>query len=191
MVTPVRPLAKGDMRGVLAIEAEANPMPWREGDFQPFVQAGRTETSPEAAVENVHGWPHGGVAVKMAWVWAEAASHAGDPADPSGRPAGVPETVIRGFACAAAVADEVELQAIAVAKEARGHRIGTSLLEALLDWAKEAGYRSLHLEVRAGNVPALALYRRFGFAQVGCRRGYYQDNGEDALLLTREIKGPL
>jgi ribosomal-protein-alanine N-acetyltransferase len=45
--------------------------------------------------------------------------------------------------------------------------------------------------VRAGNAAALALYRRFGFAQSGCRRGYYPDNGEDALLLTRDIPPPV
>ena len=39
------------------------------------------------------------------------------------------------------------------------------------------------LEVRAGNGPALALYRRFGMAPVGIRRGYYSDTGEDALIL--------
>lgn len=188
-MTPVRPLAKGDLAAVLAIEAVANPMPWREGDFQPFVQPAPVNTPMGPNGGLGHGWPRGGAAVKMAWVW-----DGGTPGPEADSLAGVaaedhPSLVsgIRGFACAAAVLDEVELQSIAVKGEARGRGIGSALLEVLVDWAREEGYRSLHLEVRAGNVPALALYRRFGFSQVGSRRGYYQDNGEDALLLTREI----
>lgn len=171
MVTSVRPFRKGDLPAVLAIEAEANPVPWREGDFLPFVQAPPPKPGEGGGTAPFH--PKG-EAVRMAWVHAGAAGAAG-------------VGTVRGFACALAVADEVELQSIAVERGSRGAGIGTALLEALLEWAKEAGYRTLHLEARAGNVPALSLYRRFGFAQVGCRRGYYQDNGEDALLLTREI----
>jgi ribosomal-protein-alanine N-acetyltransferase len=81
----------------------------------------------------------------------------------------------------------VELQSLAVDPGARRTGIGSALMECLLDWARERGYRALHLEVRAGNLPAIALYRRFGFVQTGRRRAYYQDNGEDALLLTRDF----
>lgn len=171
MVTPVRPLGRADLGAVLAIEAEANPLPWREGDFLPFVQAPTRTDGTGAGMP-----PHRpkGEAVRMAWVLA----------DPAGSPS---SGTIRGFACAMAVADEVELQSIAVERDSRGRGIGAVLLDALLEWAKDAGYRTLHLEARAGNVSALKLYRRFGFAQAGCRRGYYQDNGEDALLLTRDI----
>lgn len=187
MVTPVRPLAKGDMAAVIAIEAEANPMPWREGDFHPFVQPAPISTPMGNFGGLSHGWPRGGAAVKMAWVWDGKVSGADTRPNGAVGAVSLPGSGIQGFACAAAVLDEVELQSIAVRSEARGRGVGSALLEALVDWAREEGYRSLHLEVRAGNVPALALYRRFGFSQVGSRRGYYQDNGEDALLLSREI----
>lgn len=176
-VTPVRPLRRADLPRVLAIEAEANPMPWREGDFLPFVAP---EAAPPSAVAGdsaagaaraAERWRGG--ALKVAWVYeGDGGARAGE---------------ALGFACAAAVADEVELQSLAVARASRGKGIGSALLEALIDWAAESGFRTLHLEVRAGNRPALGLYRRFGFAQAGIRPGYYQDNGEDALLLTREI----
>lgn len=166
MVTAVRPLRKGDLDAVLSIEAASNPHPWHEGDFRPFVAAaGDAATAPAGREPE----PKRG-AVKRAWV------HAGP--DGGG---------VRGFACIAAVADEVELQSLAVEPAARRAGIGSALLEHLLEWAREEGYRALHLEVRAGNVAAIALYRRFGFAQTGRRRAYYQDNGEDALLLTRDF----
>lgn len=164
MVTAVRPLRKADLAEVLAIEAVSNPHPWHEGDFLPFVAA-----ADEAAADPVdlaHGTARGG-AVKRAWVLVG------------------PD--LRGFACISAVVDEVELQSIAVAPAARRGGVGSALLESLIEWAREGGYRALHLEVRAGNLPAIGLYRRFGFVQTGRRRGYYQDNGEDALLLTRDF----
>ena len=184
-VTPVRLLRRSDLPGVLAIEAEANPMPWREGDFLPFVaqapEAARPAAGDGGPAAGAERWRSG--ALKVGWVY-ERNGDGGS--GPGGTPAG--ETL--GFACASAVADEVELQSLAVERASRGKGIGTALLEALVEWARESGYRTLHLEVRAGNRPALGLYRRFGFAQAGIRPGYYQDNGEDALLLTREIGRP-
>lgn len=64
------------------------------------------------------------------------------------------------------------------------HRgIGTVLL---LDQARAApalGVRHLTLEVRASNTPAQVLYRRFGFAPVGVRPNYYEETGEDAIIM--------
>jgi ribosomal-protein-alanine N-acetyltransferase len=47
----------------------------------------------------------------------------------------------------------------------------------------EAGASALTLEVRVSNEPAKALYRRFGLAPAGVRRGYYEPDGEDALIM--------
>jgi ribosomal-protein-alanine acetyltransferase len=163
----VRPLRRSDLPEVLAIEAASNPHPWHEGDFLPFVAASGEEGS--AANGRRPEGPRAG-ALRRAWAVPGP--------DGSG---------VRGFACIAAMADEVELQSLAVLPEARRTGIGSALLECLIEWAREGGFRALHLEVRAGNLPAIALYRRFGFAQTGRRRGYYQDNGEDALLLTRDF----
>ena len=52
-------------------------------------------------------------------------------------------------------------------------------------WARAVGIRKLELHVFPHNVPAIALYERFGFRAAGLRRRYYQDNGEDALIMWR------
>jgi len=63
------------------------------------------------------------------------------------------------------------------------HKIATRLVAVLARAAIHRGCENLTLEVRAGNEPALALYRAFGLAPVGVRRNYYADLGEDALVM--------
>ena len=79
--------------------------------------------------------------------------------------------------------DELEILNLAVAPEWRGRGCGTRLLRLVLRMAAKKGLRRAVLEVRSGNAPALALYAGQGFTQVGRRRGYYHDSGEDALVL--------
>jgi ribosomal-protein-alanine N-acetyltransferase len=73
-----------------------------------------------------------------------------------------------------------------VSVEPRQRRMGvaTALLLELLEQIDDPGAR-LTLEVRRSNTPAIALYERFGFRSAGLRRRYYQDNGEDALIMWR------
>jgi ribosomal-protein-alanine N-acetyltransferase len=63
------------------------------------------------------------------------------------------------------------------------HAIGTRLLVALARAAVATGATALTLEVRASNLAAQELYRRFGFAPAGVRKAYYADTGEDALIM--------
>jgi ribosomal-protein-alanine N-acetyltransferase len=63
--------------------------------------------------------------------------------------------------------------------------IGSALLEALIDRLDRDGDAQFTLEVRPSNAAAIALYERFGFRSAGRRRRYYQDNGEDALVMWR------
>jgi ribosomal-protein-alanine N-acetyltransferase len=72
---------------------------------------------------------------------------------------------------------------IAVRSDWAGRGLGARLLIDALDAAIEAELRSVLLEVRPSNSSALALYERFGFRQTGRRAGYYQDDGEDALVM--------
>lgn len=93
-----------------------------------------------------------------------------------------------GYAVFQRILDEAELLNIRVASAYRRRGVGRRLLAACR--ADLAGARCLHLEVRAGNRAALALYREAGFVQVGIRRGYYpaaRDGREDALLLRLDL----
>jgi ribosomal-protein-alanine N-acetyltransferase len=73
---------------------------------------------------------------------------------------------------------------VAVDPELRNEGIGTALLVRLLDEVGDPNARYT-LEVRTSNSGAIRLYERFGFRAAGLRRRYYQDNGEDALIMWR------
>ena len=66
--------------------------------------------------------------------------------------------------------------------------MATTLLLELLERVSDEGAR-FTLEVRTSNLAAIALYERFGFRAAGTRRRYYQDNGEDALIMWRTRDG--
>jgi ribosomal-protein-alanine N-acetyltransferase len=72
---------------------------------------------------------------------------------------------------------------VAVDPTLRRRGIATALLERLL--ARVERNAQLTLEVRRSNAAAIALYERFGFRSAGLRRRYYQDNGEDAIVMWR------
>jgi [ribosomal protein S18]-alanine N-acetyltransferase len=80
------------------------------------------------------------------------------------------------------VDDEAHVNSIAVEPGRQGTGLGKVLLLDLVDTALGRGSRHLTLEVRVGNEPAIALYRKFGMAPVGVRRGYYAA-GDDALIM--------
>jgi ribosomal-protein-alanine N-acetyltransferase len=73
---------------------------------------------------------------------------------------------------------------IAVDPDRRRNGIATALITALLREVSERDSQ-VTLEVRRSNTGAVALYERFGFRSAGVRRRYYQDNGEDAVIMWR------
>lgn len=85
--------------------------------------------------------------------------------------------------------DEAHLLNISVAEKRQGFGFGARLLRQAMDAARRGGAGTLLLEVRPSNERALALYRHFGFSQIGVRRGYYPASlgREDALVLTRAL----
>lgn len=93
---------------------------------------------------------------------------------------------IAGFAGLWIIADEAHVTAIAVKEKYRGRKIGALLMLSITDLAVELKARSLTLEVRVSNKIARNLYTKFGFKEVGTRRGYYTDNREDAVLMSTE-----
>ena len=76
---------------------------------------------------------------------------------------------------------------VAVSHRRRG--VGTALLHAAVEWAREAGVRKLELHVFPWNEPAIRLYEEFGFEREGVRRGHYSRDGADvdALLMAYHL----
>jgi RimJ/RimL family protein N-acetyltransferase len=77
-----------------------------------------------------------------------------------------------------------------VALDARRQGVGRALLQAAVDWAREAGVRKLELHVFPWNEAAIALYDAFGFEREGYRKGHYRRGGEfvDAILMAYEVE---
>lgn len=90
---------------------------------------------------------------------------------------------IAGYLCAWMVVDEMHLGTVGVDPALRRSGIGRDLVVRSLEWAASRGAAGAHLEVRASNSAAIALYESLGYHRVGIRRAYYPDNGEDAHLL--------
>lgn len=88
-----------------------------------------------------------------------------------------------GYAGMWVVMDEAHITTIAVDPPLRGLGIGERLLIGLIDRAIERGARWIQLEVRQSNMVAQRLYHKYGFREVGIRRHYYSDSGEDAVVM--------
>lgn len=87
------------------------------------------------------------------------------------------------------VVDEAHLLTISVAEARQGQGLGARLLRQAMRVGRQNGASTLLLEVRPSNARALALYRHFGFTQIGVRRDYYPagKGREDALVLTHPL----
>ncbi|KAM3114269.1 ribosomal protein S18-alanine N-acetyltransferase [Phormidesmis sp. 146-33] len=90
-----------------------------------------------------------------------------------------------GYGCLWSIVDEAHITIVAVHPDYRHQGLGQTLLLALLESAHQRGLERSTLEVRISNQSAIDLYRKFGFKVAGRRKGYYEDTGEDALILWR------
>ncbi|WP_414548310.1 ribosomal protein S18-alanine N-acetyltransferase [Anabaena sp. CCY 0017] len=88
-----------------------------------------------------------------------------------------------GLGCFWAILDEAHITILAIHPQYHRQGLGQVLLYSLLKAACDRGLERSTLEVRASNAAAICLYQKFGFKIAGRRKGYYQDNGEDALVL--------
>ena len=144
------------------LEALCNPLPWHLEDLIPFDTAHDPEPSSYVRV---------GLVVK-----AKGGGNRGVPL---------------GYVFAGMVAGEAEILILGVSPDARRKGLARLLLEGLFAHLKTLSdpfvAESIFLEVRHGNESAIKLYEAMGFQQVGLRKGYYADNGEDAVLLRREL----
>ena len=93
------------------------------------------------------------------------------------------EIGIIGFCGMWLVIDAAQITNVAVVERMRGQKIGEALMKEAMRVAREANMDVISLEVRVTNVVAQNLYRKLGFQDGGIRKGYYTDNGEDALVM--------
>lgn len=96
---------------------------------------------------------------------------------------------LAGFIMSRIAADEAEILSVAVTRRCRGSGVAGKLLRLHLGHLAAHGAKAVFLEVEDGNDPALRLYRRAGFRQVGRREGYYPGHAAPtaALVLRRDI----
>ena len=93
---------------------------------------------------------------------------------------------VLGYAGLQTVLDEGYINNVAVDPRFRRQGVADELIAAFVRFAK-AKLAFLTLEVRASNAPAIALYEKHGFQEVGRRKDYYDDPKEDAILMTLEF----
>ena len=98
---------------------------------------------------------------------------------------------ILAYAGAWIIFDEAHVTNVAVAQTHRGQGIGKQIMLALMQYAANLGADYLTLEVRRSNMVAQALYKKLGFVELAVRKRYYEDNGEDALLLVCDHMPPV
>ena len=96
----------------------------------------------------------------------------------------LPGDYIAGFVGLWFVLDEAHIVIIGLREVERRKGIGEQLLISALEQAVENDSRVVTLEVRESNEAAIELYRKYGFQEVGLRRRYYSDNGENAVIMT-------
>ncbi len=99
------------------------------------------------------------------------------------------ESTLSGFLVARHQGPEWELENIIVAPASRRNRLGTRLLEELLNRAQGAGSESVFLEVRESNRAARAFYEKHRFEETGRRRLYYSSPEEDAIVYQQKLLG--
>lgn len=96
--------------------------------------------------------------------------------------------LIIGYAGLWAIEDEGHITNVAVHPDYRRMHLGHILVEMLIDQTRQEGLKRFTLEVRVSNAAAIGLYEQFGFVSAGLRKGYYEDNNEDAMIMWLEAE---
>jgi len=181
-----------DIPAVMEIERASFPLPWPEQAYRyellqnanaHFIVA---RAQPAGRPANIHvaplprarlrARPHGWLQRLLGF----------RPMSP-GAPEGVsPDdaSIITGYAGMWMFVDEAHISTIASHPAWRGRGVGELLLLSLMREAERRAAIVVTLEVRVSNTVAQHLYLKYGFEQVGLRKRYYRDNGEDALIMT-------
>ncbi|MEG0292305.1 MAG: ribosomal protein S18-alanine N-acetyltransferase [Anaerovoracaceae bacterium] len=88
-----------------------------------------------------------------------------------------------GYAGVWFILDEGHITNVAVDPQYRNKGLGAKVVGTLIDFSRQEGIKSFTLEVRKSNIAAQNLYKKFGFKEEGVRPKYYENNGEDALIM--------
>ena len=98
----------------------------------------------------------------------------------------VERQLLVGFVGVWYMAGEAHIVSVAVREAYKRKGIGELLVIGAVEMALRRDCQVVTLEARVSNEPAIALYRKYGFNEVGLRRRYYADNGEDAIIMTTD-----
>jgi ribosomal-protein-alanine N-acetyltransferase len=154
-----------DIPQVMAIERESFPLPW-----------------PERAYHYELSKNHNSHYVVLRRAQRPSATRAWQPLKRLWQPR--PRLPVLGYGGFWMIAGEAHVSTLAVATAWRKRGLGELLLWSMLGRAAAMGAFEATLEVRVTNEGAQKLYQKYGFETVGRRRRYYQDNGEDAWIMT-------
>ena len=188
MLYYVRMMRREDIAQIAEIDREAFPTQWPPANYRRELENRLAhyivacDESKKAKVEAAPEKSFSGLAAKV----RRLLNHnrffrfSGNEVPPSSK------EYIVGFAGIWIMVDEAHITNIAMRELYRRRGVGELLLISIIDLATELNVRFITLEVRASNTAAQSLYHKYGFTQVGFRRGYYTDNGESAILMTTE-----
>ena len=98
----------------------------------------------------------------------------------------VEEGSVAGYIGSQTVMDETDMMNVAVHPDFRRKGIAEALVNSLVEQLRKMGSHCLTLEVRVSNAPAIALYEKLDFTEIGRRKNYYRNPREDALILRKE-----
>ena len=185
MIYSTRPMAKEDLDQVNEIDREAFPTQWPPANYRQELQnkiayyivvcdTTRTVPLPHASEKR-----RGDImSLFVPWKKDRTAVLPEVPA---------PQLYVAGFSGIWMMAGEAHITNIAVRQEYRGRGLGEYLLLATYDLAQSQNASFMTLEVRASNIVAQGLYNKYGFVEMGVRKGYYLDNHEDAVIMSTEM----
>jgi ribosomal-protein-alanine N-acetyltransferase len=149
----------------------------------PAMRALRSDKAEQCAAIHAASFAHSWSPAEFEALLSSKATIGGAAVDPA-------TDELRGFALSRLAADEAEILTIAVHGAFRNRGIGRALLADNLTRLAASHVQSLFLEVERTNLPAIALYSRMGFREVGQRRGYYQKQDGStatALVLRKDL----
>ena len=177
----VAPMAVDDITRVMEIDTLSFPLPWSPTSYRYEL----TQNPNSHFVVAVTGGAPDPIAPKEpdSLVDRLNPSHWFRPAPPP-----PPARQVVGYGGFWFIVDEAHISTIAVHPDWRGQGVGEILFVSMLEQALDLQAVTATLEVRVTNAAAQALYRKYEFEQTGRRKRYYRDNGEDALLMTAELR---